>query len=274
MAGIAFGSVVPAPHDPRDGFIVGFSPEHPARLVGRLSKLRDTGISANVAVRREALQATGGFDEMLGPGGYFPCAEDYDLTYRVLSRGYAVLHVPEARVIHYGLRDWHSGRGLIHRTYIAIGAAYMKHVRLRDLVGCLLLGQELVRALVNIGANLAHLRSPFGFGRLRGLLVGALRSFGCRWSVGERFTVPRPVDSAEAPVATLAPVTPAHSRATGPDVQTDLDYVASTPPSRPVGRSITRGALALLSTQPLTWSTSLLVAVFVPRLLGRMSSGS
>ncbi len=176
-AGMAYGSVFPAPHDPRDGFIVGFTPRRSNRLTGKLAKLRDAGISANVALRRVALEATGGFDEMLGPGSYFPCAEDYDLTYRVLSLGFAVLHWPEARVVHHGLRDWESGRGLIYRTYIAIGAAYMKHVRALDPVGLALLLQEMFRACGNILTNLATGKKPFGFGRLRGLVTGMLRSY-------------------------------------------------------------------------------------------------
>ena len=175
--GIAYGAVVPALHDPEAGFIVGFNPHGRRRLAGRLAKLRDNGISANVALRRSALVETGGFDEMLGPGSYFPCAEDYDLAYRVLARKFALLHVPEARVVHHGLRDWSSGSDLIHATYVAIGAAYMKHIRLRDPVGLLLLGQELLRALGNIAIHLLRRRGPFGFGRLHGLLLGALKSF-------------------------------------------------------------------------------------------------
>jgi GT2 family glycosyltransferase len=176
-AGLAYGAVIPAPHDPRDGFIVGFRPTESRRLFGRLAKLRDNGISANVAIRRRALEATGGFDEMLGPGAYFPCAEDYDLAYRVLAKGFAVLHVPDARTIHHGLRDWKSGSLLVQRTYMAIGAAYMKHVRLCDPVGLLLLLQEFLRTFVNVAANLASGKRPVGFGRLRGLLIGARRSF-------------------------------------------------------------------------------------------------
>ena len=41
---------------------LGFSPQKRGRLCGRLAKLWDAGISANVAVRREAFMATGGFD--------------------------------------------------------------------------------------------------------------------------------------------------------------------------------------------------------------------
>jgi GT2 family glycosyltransferase len=176
-AGIAYGTVTPGPHDLRDGFIVGFKPERGLRLTGKLSKLRDGGISANVALSRSALVSTGGFDEALGPGGYFPCAEDFDLAFRVLAKGYALLHVPNARVVHHGLRDWRSGSGLIYRTYIAIGAAYMKYVRMGDLVGVALLIHELWLALTNIVVNLVHRRGPIGMRRFTGLLVGMVRSF-------------------------------------------------------------------------------------------------
>lgn len=45
------------------------------------------GASANVAVRREVLEAVGGFDEMLGAGGRLRAAEDLDLFDRVLEHG-------------------------------------------------------------------------------------------------------------------------------------------------------------------------------------------
>jgi O-antigen/teichoic acid export membrane protein len=41
----------------------------------------------------------------------------------------------------------------------------------------------------------------------------------------------------------------------------------------PVGESITRGALALLTTQPLTWASSLVTTIAVPRLLGAEALG-
>ncbi|HEX8968470.1 MAG TPA: glycosyltransferase [Chloroflexota bacterium] len=175
--GIAYGSVIPRPHSREDGFIIGFLPKKRLRLKGRVSKLHDHGISANVALRRSALEATGGFDAMLGPGSYFPCAEDFDMTYRVLRSGYALLHVPEARVVHHGLRDWQSGSAQVRHTYLAIGAAYMKHLRRRDVMGLVLLAQEMWLAVVNILRNSVRRRGPFGFGRLRGLLMGMWRSF-------------------------------------------------------------------------------------------------
>jgi GT2 family glycosyltransferase len=186
-AGMAYGRVNPAPHDPHDGFIIGFTPKRPARLHGRLSKLRDHGISASVAIRREVLVATRGFDEMLGPGGYFPCAEDFDLAYRVLAHGYAILHVPESSVVHHGLRPWGAGSALVRATYIAIGAAYMKHVRMGDLVGLALLMHEVWLALANIIAHAMRLKGPLGIGRLGGLLLGVVRSY--ELEIGSRYAV-------------------------------------------------------------------------------------
>jgi len=41
----------------------------------------------------------------------------------------------------------------------------------------------------------------------------------------------------------------------------------------PVGESVARGALALLSTQPLTWASTLITTIAVPRLLGAEALG-
>jgi glycosyltransferase involved in cell wall biosynthesis len=176
-AGLAYGAVHPVPHDTRLGFIVGFTPEKRRRLTGRIGKLRDAGIGASMAMRREAVSRVGPFDEMLGPGAYLISAEDCDMTYRFLADGYAVLHLPDARVLHYGWRDFGSGRTLMRRTYVAVAAAYTKPLRAGDPVGALLLGHELLLALATVGGALLRRRGPFGFGRLAALFVGVVKSF-------------------------------------------------------------------------------------------------
>jgi O-antigen biosynthesis protein len=176
-AGIAFGSVVPVECDPKEGFIVGYVPPLRERLTGRLAKLQDGGIGANMAFRRRAIQAVGGFDEMLGPGAYFPSCEDGDVAYRVLASGKALLHVPEARVLHHGFRDWRSGSLLTRRTYIAIAAAYTKYVRLGDRVAILLLLQQVQVAALNVVTCLLRGNRPLGLRRLFGLAIGIIRSF-------------------------------------------------------------------------------------------------
>jgi O-antigen/teichoic acid export membrane protein len=48
---------------------------------------------------------------------------------------------------------------------------------------------------------------------------------------------------------------------------------SNAPKHLPVGQSIVRGALALLTTQPLTWGASLLTAMLLPRLIGADALG-
>jgi hypothetical protein len=103
--------------------------------------------------------------------------EDQELTYRVLAAGYALQHLPEASVVHNGIRDWRTGGRFIHQTYVGIAASYTKHVRRGDLVAVLLLAQQTWLATANIAQHVMRLRGPFGFGRLAGLLVGMWRSF-------------------------------------------------------------------------------------------------
>lgn len=176
-AGIVFGTVTPAPCDPAEGFIVGYTPPRRRRLVGRMSKRLDGGIGANMALRRAALAQTGPFDELLGAGGYFPSCEDGDMAYRALCAGWALLHEPEAVVVHYGLREWQSGSDLTRRTYLAVAAAYTKHARCGDPVGALLVAHSMWLASMNIAANAVRRRGPLGVRRLTSHLTGIRRSF-------------------------------------------------------------------------------------------------
>lgn len=176
-AGVVCGSVPSGPFDPREGFIWGWEAFNARHLRGRLGKLFDGGISANMAFRREAFERVGGFDEQLGPGAHFVAMEDQEVSYRVLRAGYALVHAPSAVVVHYGFRDWASAGGLIRRTYVAIGAAYMKHLRMGDPVAALLLCQQLWQATANVLGNAVLRRRPIGLGRLGSLFIGGWRSF-------------------------------------------------------------------------------------------------
>lgn len=60
------------------------------------------------------------------------------------------------------------------------------------------------------------------------------------------------------------------------EAHAELDHaLGAQPQAQPisVGESVTRGALALLSTQPLTWGVSLLAIIAVPQLLGAEALG-
>lgn len=63
----------------------------------------DPGHSANLAVRRSALEGVAGFDELLGAGAMFRAAEDKDLFDRLIANGLRGRYEPAAVVTH---SDW------------------------------------------------------------------------------------------------------------------------------------------------------------------------
>jgi len=58
------------------------------------------GTGGNLALRRSAFEAVGGFDETLGPGTPARAAEDVDLLYRLVNAGFTILYEPDAVVYH------------------------------------------------------------------------------------------------------------------------------------------------------------------------------
>lgn len=93
----------------------------------------DPLFSNNMALRRQAFEDVGGFDERFGAGAVFGNAEDNDLGYRLLEAGYEIVFVPDAILYHRGARrgcalarlDYSYGRGQ--------GAFYAKHMSWSDL---------------------------------------------------------------------------------------------------------------------------------------------
>jgi GT2 family glycosyltransferase len=87
------------------------------------------GASANLGVRRRALEAIGGFDERLGGGARFGAAEDLDLFDRLLGAGYAGWYEPAAWAEH---DQWRDRRGILRldlRYGIGLGARIAKLLR-------------------------------------------------------------------------------------------------------------------------------------------------
>ena len=77
---------------------------------------------ANVAVRRSALEAVGGYDEQLGPGARWRAAEDVDLIDRLLQSGRTGRYEPAAAAVH---EQWRSRSDLVRlewRYGIGLGA--------------------------------------------------------------------------------------------------------------------------------------------------------
>ena len=104
--------------------------DEPQTFSGRL--FGDVLFPNNMAIRRQAFEEVGLFDERLGAGAVFPSAEDNDFGYRLLEAGYQVAFVPDAVLHHRGARrgrelaklDWAYGYGQ--------GAFYAKHMSLSD----------------------------------------------------------------------------------------------------------------------------------------------
>jgi GT2 family glycosyltransferase len=83
---------------------------------------------ANMAFRREALQASGGFDPTMGAGTPYPC-EDIDALAAVLWSGYEAWFDPRPLIYHHHRRkaadlpnliaDYGRGRGAFYAKYVA-----------------------------------------------------------------------------------------------------------------------------------------------------------
>lgn len=88
--------------------------EHPDPMRLDASTTGIIGHSANLTVRRSALEHIGGFDEMLGPGVRFRAAEDHDLFDRLFAAGYIGRYEPTASSYHEAwrrIREWVALQG-------------------------------------------------------------------------------------------------------------------------------------------------------------------
>ncbi|MGZ6791334.1 MAG: glycosyltransferase family 2 protein [Mycobacteriales bacterium] len=72
------------------------------------------GVSANLAVRRAALEACAGFDERLGPGTWARAGEDLELQDRLLRLGFRGRYAAEVLAFH---DQWRSRPALLRLDY-------------------------------------------------------------------------------------------------------------------------------------------------------------
>ncbi|HSL43687.1 MAG TPA: glycosyltransferase [Anaerolineales bacterium] len=102
----------------------------PAVYRGRIGK--DVLYTGNMGVYRSVFNEVGLFDERLGPGTTFPAAEDNDLGFRLLERGYCIYYVPDAIVYHRAWRSTSESLSLEWRYGVGRGAYYAKHMSWQD----------------------------------------------------------------------------------------------------------------------------------------------
>ncbi len=131
ICAVVTGRVLTADEEGKDGFAPSTIADlYPAVYAGRVR--RDVLYSGNMVIQRSVLMTIGGFDERLGPGTYFPAAEDNDLCFRLLEAGYRVIYAPDAVVYH---RPWRASNDhlRLQRNYgLGQGGFYAKHLDLRD----------------------------------------------------------------------------------------------------------------------------------------------
>ncbi len=88
-----------------------------------------TVIGGNMAFRKAVLTATRGYDPLLGPGSMGKAAEDIDIVYRSLKKGFKIAYSPEVIIFHnHGRRTkleedktsfaYAFGRGALYAKYI------------------------------------------------------------------------------------------------------------------------------------------------------------
>jgi GT2 family glycosyltransferase len=90
------------------------------------SDLSMTGHGACMAFRRSALEALGGFDELLGAGGTFRAGEDKDGFWRVHELGLRVVAVPTMAVTHVVHRDDRQALRVMHGYGMGAGVVARK----------------------------------------------------------------------------------------------------------------------------------------------------
>ncbi len=172
LSGCVTGLIVPAeletPAQVRleqyGGFTKGFATREYARddqaagilhpyTAGRL------GSGANMAFRRDALEAIGGFDRALGGGTLARGGEDLAAFVMTLLAGYTVTYEPSAIVRHFHHRDDERLRRILFNYGVGLGAYLAKVVyerpgRLADIAGRL--GPGLVYLLAPSSAKNAR----------------------------------------------------------------------------------------------------------------------
>lgn len=131
VEGVSFGCgrVVVPPSQAGVERPVAVTPDVPETLLDASSP-DVLGVSANLVVRRSALEEVGGFDERLGPGTWFCAAEDAELLDRLLAAGHRGRYAPALLAEHEQWRDrrallrldWGYGKGAGARAVLAGGS--------------------------------------------------------------------------------------------------------------------------------------------------------
>jgi len=149
-------------------------------------------IGANMAFRRTVLQATRGFDPLLGPGSVCKAVEDLDLIYRSLKKKFKIVYSPDVMVLHNHGRKTELDENKTSSAYaLGRGAFYVKYILRLDFQIARIALRELSDLIKTLTKGLIT-RTKFPYHRLTlsAIFLGAFYYCQARFS-WKRF--PRPL---------------------------------------------------------------------------------
>lgn len=157
-----------------------------ARLQGRWRPPLSLGHGVCMAVRRNVIEALGGWDERLGAGsGQFPAADDIDFNFRLLQRGELALRSPSLRAGHRQWRRPDELAALFRGYHTGRGGAAAKHMSIGDRTGgAWLLSLAITDCLILMASAVAYrsrLRLTLAMASAGGLIEGVRRGRRIRW---------------------------------------------------------------------------------------------
>ncbi len=177
MIGMAFGAVASPAVDRRAGFVSEFCPTDRSFGIELFRRRVPIGIGANMALRREALDRVGPFDEGLGAGTPVAAGEELDFAYRVVRAGYQVGHLTAPRVWHDGYRAGVDATRLYAGYVTGTASMHVKHARCGDRVAAALILGEVAGRLGYLLRSSLTGRRPLGARSLASYLTAAMASW-------------------------------------------------------------------------------------------------
>jgi hypothetical protein len=148
-------------------------------------------LTANLAFRRETVDAIGMFDEALGSGGALRSGGEPDFLLRVLRSRRRIIDAPHASVTHLGVRVGSAADALMQKYLFGTGAALAKHVRLGDPWGVDLFAHYLGDSTRHAVRNLLRTGRPRGLENAVALIRGAVSSLRFSVDSHSRLYTPR-----------------------------------------------------------------------------------
>ncbi|MDO8587144.1 MAG: glycosyltransferase family 2 protein [Armatimonadota bacterium] len=162
-------------HRPRSTLLSTFKVERRQLIRGRHNPVT-IGRGNNMAFRRQVLLDLGGFNEQIGCGATMEAGDDMDMFCRLLDSGGAILHAPDALVLHAQPNDWANAL-MKKRGYALSTSAILADRAVRgDLyAGALLLGKfayEFIYLLCGGAARMNPRVAAVGWHSLVGAVSG------------------------------------------------------------------------------------------------------